>query len=83
MDEFYVAVSLKAHQPKAHALLSTIPIPAAGDEETIYQASPKSGYSVLSHDPVTKELSQVRWPGTTTIQQFAMIHEQPGLRAGR
>ena len=63
IDEFYVATSLKAHHPELHALLSTIPIPAhaAGGEETIYQASPKSGYPVLSHDRVTKELSQVRW----------------------
>ena len=63
VDGFYVAASLKAHHPESHTLLSTIPIPAhaAGDEETIYQASPKSGYPVLSHDPVTKELYQVRW----------------------
>ena len=63
VDGFYVAATLKAHHPELYTLLSTIPIPAhaAGDEETIYQASPKSGYPVLNHDPVTKELYQVRW----------------------
>jgi trimethyllysine dioxygenase len=54
---------LKAHHPESYSLLSNIPVPAhaAGDDEAIYQASPKSGYPVLNHDPVTKELYQVRW----------------------
>jgi trimethyllysine dioxygenase len=63
VDGFYVAETLKARHPDLYPLLSNITIPAhaAGDEGTLYQASPKSGYPVLNHDPVTKELHQVRW----------------------
>jgi len=54
---------LKDLHPGLYSLLSTVPIPAhaAGDETAIYQASPKSGYPVLNHDPATGELYQVRW----------------------
>jgi len=63
VDGFYVASILKDLHPELYSLLATIPIPAhaAGDETTIYQPSPKSGYPALNHDPVTRELYQVRW----------------------
>ena len=62
VDGFYVASIMKDLHPELYTLLS-IPIPShgAGDETEIYQPSPKSGYPVLNHDPVTKELYKVRW----------------------
>ena len=63
VDGFYVASTLRERHPELYTLLSTVPIPAhaAGDEGAIYQASPKFGYPTLGHDPMTKELYQVRW----------------------
>lgn len=78
VDGFYVAATLRDLHPELYSLLSTIPIPAhaAEDNVGIYQATPKSGYPVLSHDPVTKELYQVRW---NNDDRSVMDHLDPGL----
>lgn len=43
--------------------LSTTQVPAhaAGEPSALYRPSPLSGYPVLGHDPLTGELTQVRW----------------------
>ncbi|KAF9048684.1 hypothetical protein BJ165DRAFT_1461737 [Panaeolus papilionaceus] len=63
VDGFYVASILKELHPEAYDILSKIPVPshAAGEPGILYRASPASGYPVLGHDPVTGELSQIRW----------------------
>ncbi|SJK99949.1 related to Trimethyllysine dioxygenase [Armillaria ostoyae] len=59
VDGFYVASILKELHPEAYSLLARVPVPAhaAGEAEILYHAS----RPVLSHDPATGELSQVRW----------------------
>ena len=63
VDGFYVASILKELHPESYDLLSRIPIPAhaAGESTALYSPSPPSGYPVLGHDPVTGEITQVRW----------------------
>ena len=69
---------MKDLHPDLYTLLSTIPIPvhAAGDETGIYQPSPKSGYPVLNHDLVTRELYQVRW---NNYDRSVMDRLDPGV----
>lgn len=63
VDGFHVAATLKKLHPDAYSILSQTPVPAhaAGEPSALYQPYPTSGYPVLSHDPVTRELTQVRW----------------------
>ncbi|KAK7032882.1 hypothetical protein R3P38DRAFT_2919481 [Favolaschia claudopus] len=63
VDGFYVASILKELHPDAYNVLARTPVPAhaAGETSALYQPFPSSGYPVLSHDPVTGELIQVRW----------------------
>ncbi|KAF7312126.1 hypothetical protein MIND_00225000 [Mycena indigotica] len=63
VDGFYVASILKELHPDAYNVLSSTPVPAhaAGELSALYRPSPPGGYPVLSHDPVTGDLSQVRW----------------------
>ncbi|KAJ7650659.1 mitochondrial protein [Roridomyces roridus] len=63
VDGFYVASILKELHPDAYSILARTPVPAhaAGEESEIYKPYPPSGYPVLNHDPVTGELTQVRW----------------------
>nr|GAT60986.1 predicted protein [Mycena chlorophos] len=63
VDGFYVASLLKELHPEAYAILSRTPVPAhaAGEPSALYRPSPPGGYPVLSHDPVTGELTQVRF----------------------
>lgn len=63
VDGFYVASILKEIHPDMYSLLSRIPIPthAAGEQGSIYRPSPLSGYPVLNHDMLSRDLSQVRW----------------------
>jgi trimethyllysine dioxygenase len=63
VDGFYVASILKELHPDAYSVLAHTPVPAhaAGEPSELYQPYPASGYPVLTHDPVTGELIQVRW----------------------
>ncbi|KAF7317031.1 hypothetical protein HMN09_00437600 [Mycena chlorophos] len=63
VDGFYVASLLKELHPEAYAILSRTAVPAhaAGEPSALYRPSPPGGYPVLSHDPVTGELTQVRF----------------------
>ncbi|EGN99064.1 hypothetical protein SERLA73DRAFT_122900 [Serpula lacrymans var. lacrymans S7.3] len=63
VDGFYVASIMKELHPELHSLLSSVPIPAhaAGEPTALYRPNPSSGYPVLGHDALTKELMQVRW----------------------
>ncbi|KAJ7116357.1 Trimethyllysine dioxygenase [Mycena epipterygia] len=63
VDGFYVASILKELHPDVYSILARTPVPAhaAGEPSALYQPYPTSGYPVLSHDPVTGELTQVRW----------------------
>ncbi|KAJ7739324.1 hypothetical protein B0H14DRAFT_3097406 [Mycena olivaceomarginata] len=63
VDGFYVASILKELHPDAYSVLARTPVPAhaAGEPSELYQPYPASGYPVLTHDPVTGELIQVRW----------------------
>ncbi|KAJ7352474.1 Trimethyllysine dioxygenase [Mycena albidolilacea] len=63
VDGFYVASILKELHPDAYSVLARTPVPAhaAGEPSEFYQPYPASGYPVLTHDPVTGELIQVRW----------------------
>jgi len=63
VDGFYVASILKELHPDAYSILAHTPVPAhaAGELSALYRPYPPSGYPVLSHDPTTGELIQVRW----------------------
>ncbi|KAF8802516.1 Trimethyllysine dioxygenase [Phlegmacium glaucopus] len=63
VDGFYVASILKELHPESYDLLSRIPVPAhaAGESTALYTPSPPSGYPVLGHNPLTGEITQVRW----------------------
>lgn len=63
VDGFYVASILKELHPDVYDLLSRVPVPAhaAGEPSELYRPSPPSGYPVLSHNPVSGDLTQVRW----------------------
>jgi trimethyllysine dioxygenase len=63
VDGFYVASILKELHPESYDLLCRIPVPAhsAGEPADLYSPSPPSGYPVLGHDPITGEITQVRW----------------------
>ena len=78
VDGFYVASILKELHPESYELLSRIPVPAhsAGESTVLYSPSPPSGYPVLGHDPLTGELTQVRW---NNDDRSVMNHLQPDL----
>ena len=78
VDGFNIAAILKKSHPELYSLLSNTPIPAhaAGDDGWIHQPSPRSGYPVLNHDPVTKELHQVRW---NNFDRSVMDHLDPEI----
>jgi len=78
VDGFYAASIMKKLHPEAYDLLSHIPVPAhaAGEESALYTPSPQSGYPVLGHDPVTGELTQVRW---NNDDRSVMNHLLPDL----
>ncbi|KAJ2914081.1 hypothetical protein MD484_g6345, partial [Candolleomyces efflorescens] len=63
VDGFYAASILKELNPEAYRLLAEVPIPAhaAGEPTAFYRPSPASGYPVLGHDSLTRDLTQVRW----------------------
>ncbi|RXW21271.1 hypothetical protein EST38_g4580 [Candolleomyces aberdarensis] len=63
VDGFYAASILKELNPEAYRLLSEVPIPAhaAGEPTSFYRPTPASGYPVLGHDNLTRDLTQVRW----------------------
>lgn len=76
VDGFYVASILKDLHPDIYYTLSNVPVPAhaAGETASLYRPFPPSGYPVLSHDPVTGELSQVRW---NNDDRSVMSHLKP------
>ena len=78
VDGFYVASILKELHPESYDLLSRIPVRAhsAGESTALYTPSPPSGYPVLGHDPLTGELTQVRW---NNDDRSVMNHLQPDL----
>jgi trimethyllysine dioxygenase len=78
VDGFYVASLLKELDPRAHELLSTIPIPAhaAGESTSLYRPYPIGSYPVLRHDPLDGELAQVRW---NNDDRSVMSHLDPKL----
>ena len=78
VDGFYVASILKELHPESYDLLSRIPVPAhsAGESTALYSPSPPSGYPVLGHDPLTGEITQVRW---NNDDRSVMNHLQPDL----
>ena len=78
VDGFYVASIFKELHPESYDLLSRIPVPAhsAGESTALYSPSPPSGYPVLGHDPLTGELTQVRW---NNDDRSVMNHLQPDL----
>lgn len=63
VDGFYAASIVKELYPAMYGCLSVTEVPAhaAGEPSTLYRPSPPSGYPVLGHDPLTGELTQVRW----------------------
>ncbi|KIO28372.1 hypothetical protein M407DRAFT_181893 [Tulasnella calospora MUT 4182] len=63
-DGFYVASILKELNPEAYDILTRVRVPAhaAGDNKWFYKPGPSSaGYPLLTLDPRTKELVQVRY----------------------
>jgi hypothetical protein len=62
VDGFYVASILKETHPDAYEILSRVRVPAhaAGESDSLYVASPPTGYPILGHD-VHSQLVQVRW----------------------
>ena len=69
---------MKELHPEAYLLLSSVPVPAhaAGEASCLYSPSPAAGYPVLGHDPVTGELTQVRW---NNDDRSVMRHLAPEL----
>lgn len=63
VDGFLAAKVLKDVHPEAYKILSTVRISthSAGDEDTHIRPLPSSGFPILSHDPVTGALIQVRY----------------------
>ncbi|KAG6910252.1 hypothetical protein DXG01_012063 [Tephrocybe rancida] len=78
VDGFYAASVLKDVHPEAYEVLSKVHVPAhaAGESSVTYRPNPPTGYPVLRHDPVTGELSQVRW---NNDDRSAMNHLDPRL----
>ncbi|GLB40713.1 putative protein of unknown function (DUF971) [Lyophyllum shimeji] len=78
VDGFYAASILKELYPDAYDVLSNVRVPAhaAGEPSALYRPSPPSGYPVLSHDPVSGELTQVRW---NNDDRSVMSHLGPQL----
>jgi len=78
VDGFYVASIFKELHPESYDLLSRIPVPdhSAGESTALYRPSPPSGYPVLGHDPLTGEITQVRW---NNDDRSVMNHLQPDL----
>lgn len=74
VDGFYVASILKELHPDAYDILSRISVPAhaAGESTSLYRAS----HPILSHDPHTQELAQVRW---NNDDRSVMSHLDPGV----
>ncbi|KAJ7056593.1 hypothetical protein C8F01DRAFT_1211296 [Mycena amicta] len=68
VDGFYVASILKALHPDAYALLARV------TPRTLYHPYPPGGYPVLSHDPVSGDLTQVRW---NNDHRSVMSHLEP------
>lgn len=77
VDGFYAASILRELDPEAYCLLSEIPIPAhaAGEPTSFYRPTPASGYPVLGHDNLTRDLTQVRW---NNDDRSVMSHLQAG-----
>lgn len=69
---------MKELHPEAYDLLSKVPVPAhaAGERTSLYRPSPATGYPVLGHDPITRELMQVRW---NNDDRSVMNHLAPEL----
>lgn len=67
---------MKELHPEAYDLLSRVPVPAhaAGEPSALYSPSPPSGYPVLGHDTITRELTQVRW---NNDDRSVMNHLEP------
>ena len=61
VDGFYAATILSKEDPVAYDTLRTTPVPthASGNEDISIQ--PAYAFPVLSHNPRTDELMQVRW----------------------
>jgi trimethyllysine dioxygenase len=76
VDGFYAASIVKELHPKAYYFLSNMQVPAhaAGEPSALYRPSPTSGYPVLGHDPLTGELTQVRW---NNDDRSVMSHIEP------
>ncbi|KAF9484366.1 Trimethyllysine dioxygenase [Pholiota conissans] len=78
VDGFYAASIMKELHPEAYELLSKVPVPAhaAGELTSLYRPSPSSGYPTLGHDPITGEITQVRW---NNDDRSVMNHLAPEL----
>ncbi|KAL0577643.1 hypothetical protein V5O48_004332 [Marasmius crinis-equi] len=63
VDGFYVASILNELHPELYDVLSRTPVPAhaAGEEGSLYRPSPATGYPIINHDPLSGNISQVRW----------------------
>lgn len=61
VDGFECARQLREEDPEAYDILSRVPVPghASGNEGIVI--TPAIRYPVLNHDPVTRDLYQVRW----------------------